>query len=225
MMVKHHPEDDLLLAYSAGALGESWSLAVATHMALCPACRRAADLAEHLGGAMLDDVAPQAMTGDALERVLKRLDESGGGAPSSATAATSAPVPSTGLPSTGVPEPLRHYIGPDLERVPWRKVGGGGFQHVIETKDPGQARLLRFRAGKPVPEHGHRGRELTLVMAGSFSDHIGEFHRGDLEDADERLVHQPVAGSDQDCVCLAVTDHRLRFTGLIPRLAQPFIGV
>ena len=31
-MITHCPKDDLLLSYSAGALGESWSLAVGSHV-------------------------------------------------------------------------------------------------------------------------------------------------------------------------------------------------
>ena len=38
--VRHHPDDELLLDYASGALGEAESLVIATHMALCPICRR-----------------------------------------------------------------------------------------------------------------------------------------------------------------------------------------
>ena len=39
MSIRHHLTDELLLAYAAGNLAESWSLAVASHLSLCPACR------------------------------------------------------------------------------------------------------------------------------------------------------------------------------------------
>ena len=86
-------------------------------------------------------------------------------------------------------------------------------------------RLLRIPAGKPVPEHGHGGRELTLVLSGSFSDSTGRFSRGDLEDADETLEHQPIAGEEEDCICLAVTDAPLRFKSRLLRLVQPVLGI
>ena len=35
----HHPTDEFLLDYAAGALGEPKSLLVATHLSMCPACR------------------------------------------------------------------------------------------------------------------------------------------------------------------------------------------
>ena len=40
MSIRHHLTDDLLLAYAAGSLNEGWSLAIATHLSLCPDCRR-----------------------------------------------------------------------------------------------------------------------------------------------------------------------------------------
>ncbi len=86
-------------------------------------------------------------------------------------------------------------------------------------------RLLRIPAGKPVPEHSHGGRELTLVLAGSFSDETGRFARGDIEDADENLEHQPIADEGEDCICLAVTDAPLKFRSWFVRMVQPVLGI
>ena len=38
-MIHHHPGEELLLAYAAGASDEALSLIVATHMAYCATCR------------------------------------------------------------------------------------------------------------------------------------------------------------------------------------------
>ena len=40
MTIQHHLPDDLLLTYAAANLAEAWSLVVATHLSLCPECRR-----------------------------------------------------------------------------------------------------------------------------------------------------------------------------------------
>ncbi len=85
--------------------------------------------------------------------------------------------------------------------------------------------MLRIPAGKPVPEHSHGGRELTLVLCGSFSDAQGRFSRGDIEEADEDLEHQPIAGLEEDCICLAVTDAPLKFKNWLVRLVQPVLGI
>jgi putative transcriptional regulator len=86
-------------------------------------------------------------------------------------------------------------------------------------------RLLRIPAGKPVPEHGHGGRELTLVLSGSFHDGEKLFARGDLDEADASVQHQPVATPDEDCICLAVTDAPLKFRSWLVRLVQPVLGI
>ena len=210
-MIAHHPGDDLLLSYAAGSLGESWSVAIAAHLALCPVCRDAVAATEHIGGVLLDETPAETMSAGSLEDLLTRLDE--------------APVEASepAAPERAVlPEPLRSYIGGDVDDVPWKSSGGGTYQHLLSTNDSAQARLLLIPEGRPVPEHGHRGRELTLVLSGSFHDQTGTFGRGDMEDADEDLIHMPIAGRSEDCVCLAVTDAPLKFTRFGPRLAQLF---
>ena len=76
-----------------------------------------------------------------------------------------------------------------------------------------------------MPEHGHNGLELTMVLAGSFTDDGARFGRGDVETADVGVEHQPVAEAGDACICLAVTDAPLRFRGPVARLLQPFIGI
>jgi anti-sigma factor RsiW len=57
MTIKHHIADDLVLAYASGELDEATSLLVATHMALCPQCRQALELAESIGGTLIEEEA------------------------------------------------------------------------------------------------------------------------------------------------------------------------
>lgn len=91
------------------------------------------------------------------------------------------------------------------------------------ANDLGQAHLLKIPVGKSAPEHGHNGREMTLVLAGRFKDEFGSFSRGDVQDVDQDTVHQPVSGIVEDCICLAVTDGPLDFKSFLPRIAQHFI--
>jgi putative transcriptional regulator len=39
------------------------------------------------------------------------------------------------------------------------------------------------------------------------------------------MDHTPIAEEGEDCICLVATDQRLKFKGLLPRIAQPFIGI
>ncbi len=76
-----------------------------------------------------------------------------------------------------------------------------------------------------MPVHTHEGTELTLVLAGAFSDAHGHFLRGDVAEADASVEHQPVADPGEDCLCLAVTDAPLRLTGPFGRLLNPFLRI
>ena len=80
-------------------------------------------------------------------------------------------------------------------------------------------------AGTAVPEHSHKGRELTLVLKGAFKDEIDHFGPGDIELADGHTHHTPVASDDEDCICLAVTDAPLKFNNIIHKIAQPFLKI
>ena len=214
MTIKHHLTDDLLMAYAAGNLSEAFSLAVATHISLCDDCRAALAAYEAMGGAILDgsdDLAP--MADDALARAMARLDMP---APTAAPKMPKHPV---------LPTPLQHYIGTDLSAIKWRKLGMGVRQAILPTNGRGSARLLHIPAGQAVPDHGHRGMELTLVLKGAFRDDAQHFARGDIEIATEADEHTPVAMGDEDCICLAVTDAPLRFNALIPRLMQPIFRI
>lgn len=212
--IRHHLSDQLLMAYAAGQLPEAFNLVVATHVSLCDECRARAASFDAVGGALLEEAEEIAMGEDALTRALERIE-------SLPQATRSEPLKPAGI----FPAPLADYVGGDLSAVRWRKVGGGVRQAILPTGRDASARLLYIPAGTAVPDHGHRGMELTLVLQGAFADDNDRFGRGDIEIADEDLEHTPVALAGEDCICLAATDAPLRFRGLIPRLAQPLLRI
>lgn len=202
------------MGYAAGQLPEAFSLVVATHVSMCDECRARAASFDAVGGALLEETEEIALGEDALVRVLERIE----GLPEATRAK---PLKRAGV----FPAPLADYVGGDLSAVRWRRVGGGVKQAILPTGKDATARLLFIPAGTAVPDHGHRGMELTLVLQGAFADENDQFGRGDIEIAGEELEHTPVALSGQDCICLAATDAPLRFRGLIPRLAQPLLRI
>ena len=220
MTINHHASDELLLDYAAGGLGATLSLAIATHLALCPACRRSVSEMEALGGCLLDSVTPEPVTGSVFDAVMARLDAEEDQAGVGEYAVSDETVQQI------LPQPLRGYVGGDVGDLRWQRLGMGAYQFLIPTADDGvTARLLRIPAGKPVPKHTHGGIELTLVLCGAFADVTGDYHRGDLQEADENLEHQPHAAPGEDCICLAVTDAPLRFKSFAARLVQPLLGI
>lgn len=215
MIIRHHLSDPLLMGYAAGSLPEAFSLVVATHVSLCDECRSRLGAFDALGGAVLDEAPEVQMGANSLEACLARIDA----AP--VAAAEAAPKRSAGP----LPAPLLDYIGGDLEQVKWRSLGMGVKQAILPTEKGATARLLFIPAGQAVPNHGHRGTELTLVLQGAFRDESDRFARGDVEIATQADEHTPVAEAGVDCICLAATDAPLRFQGLVPRMLQPLFRI
>ena len=212
--IKHHLNDGLLMGYASGNLPEAFSLVVATHISLCDECRARLESFDAIGGVLIDEDAAVEMTATALEATFERIAEI------PAVAKTVAPTKTAVLP-----KPLQDYVGGDLDKVSWRNLGGGVKQAVLKTSNQATVRLLKIPAGAAMPDHGHNGTELTLVLKGAFRDDDGRFGRGDIEIANEDLHHTPIAEDGEDCICLAATDAPLRFRRLIPRIAQPFMGI
>jgi len=212
-MIQHHLTDALMMAYSAGSLPEAFSLTVATHISMCDECRARLGAFDTVGGALLEGTDEVAMTRDSFAATMARIR---------AARPEVKPAPRrAGL----LPAPLQDYIGGDLDAVRWRPVGMGVRQAILPTSKAATARLLHIPAGAAVPDHGHRGTELTLVLQGAFVDQVSRFGPGDIEIVNEDLNHTPVADIGADCICLAATDAPLRFRALMPRLAQPFLRI
>jgi len=214
--IKHHLTDALLMAYSAGTLPEAFNLVVATHISMCDECRARMAAFDAVGGEVMEQTDGAALSEDCLAATMALI----------AQGDREARTPDSAPARVGLfPAPLRDYVGGDLDAVEWRKVGGGVRQAILQTSDSAAVRLLHIPAGCAVPDHGHRGTELTLVLQGAFRDEQDRFGSGDIEIADEELDHQPVAEDGVDCICLAATDAPLKFSGLIPRMAQPFLRI
>ncbi|WP_300069365.1 ChrR family anti-sigma-E factor [uncultured Ruegeria sp.] len=212
--IKHHLTDDLLMAYAAGSLPEAFDLMVATHLSLCDDCRARAESFDAVGGQVLEQQGqPASMSDESLAATMALI-------------AQGAPTPKPARPGCAVlPAPLQDYVGGSVADIRWRSIGMGVKQAILPTGKDATARLLFIPAGAAVPDHGHNGVELTMVLQGAFSDEVDRFARGDVEIADEDLEHTPVADIGEDCICLAVTDAPLKFSKLVPRLFQPFLRI
>jgi putative transcriptional regulator len=213
--IKHHLTDDLLMGYSAGALPEAFNVVVATHISLCDECRARLASFDAVCGAVVESADTVAMGAGSLAAVMAMMN-------AAPDAIIEAPAPRT---SSIFPTPLLEYVTGSIDDVKWRKIGGGVSQAILTTSKDATVRLLRIPAGTAVPDHGHRGTELTLVLQGAFKDEVDRFGKGDIEVANEDLQHTPVAEDGMDCICLAATDAPLKFNGLLPRIAQRFIGI
>lgn len=207
--------DDWLLSYAAGALTEGHSVMVATHLAYHEDLQQTVADAEAIGGALIDELDPAGIPADMLERVLGRIDTD--------------PVQevTTGNKVSSIaPRSLVDYLGCDVDKLNWRFMGPG-MSNVRLWTGPNDERLwlLRARGGVATPEHGHNGDEWTLVLKGAYTAAEQHFSIGDMETADEEIVHQPIMDEDEECICLVLTTGLIRFKSPIARMLQPLIGL
>lgn len=216
MTITHHPDISTLMAFSAGTLDEPYAAVIATHLAMSEGGRESVRHMNVIGGALLEDEQPAAMSGGALSRLMGSL----GGEPIE--------VVRRGADAPGdVPLPLRTYLPGGLKSVKWRWTGPGVATADLAWGRDGKSRLmlLRVAAGRPVPEHGHGGQELTLILQGAYRDRFGIFATGDIADHDEDVEHQPIAEPGDDCICLVAVDAKLTFQGRLMRALQPLFGI
>lgn len=204
----HHPDEALLMEYVGGGLSESIALVVATHLALCPACRRLAEEMEMVGGALLETLEPEPVAVGALDALFARID-----APEAARPLVKRPRPAS--VDRRLPEPLRSYLGHGLEQVRWKPLLPGLTIADVPLADTlGQPKLLKMRGKAKVPNHTHDGLEFALVLDGGFHDDSGSFQPGDLVIGDASIRHTPVAEAE-GCLCLSLTVGALKLTGAV----------
>src|SRR5690606_6127763 len=118
------------------------------------------------------------------------------------------------------PNPLRRYpLGPG------RGFGPGLRMRDVHAPRDGDCRviLLKIDPGRETPRHTHGGVELTCVLSGAYATEKEWFGVGDLEEADEDVLHRPRVVSDEPCLCVVALDGQIQLDGWMGRLMQPFV--
>jgi putative transcriptional regulator len=223
MRVLHHLDDATVLRYASGDLDEAFSVVVAAHLAMCDECRRAVRTAEDIGGQLLDAEETAELSIGAFERLMQRLNGTDDKLTAGEPGFRNAPADKGG----DVPVPLRRFVGPSLDAISWKTVAPGVRKHTIRLSSQSASSLymLNIAAGKTLPEHGHGGVEMTLILSGAYRDELGRFGPGDIADLDEHVEHQPLVEPGESCICLVATEAPTRFKGLFSRLLQPLVGI
>ena len=216
-MIRHHPDEAMLMAHAAGTLASGPALLVNTHLENCPRCKAAVRSFEEVAATLLLDESPAELPPGLLERVLARADAALPPVP--AVPVTPRPPLPAGMEW---PRSLRHA---QVSR--WWWMGPGmRWARVRLPYDP-DASLFMFRigAGRCLPSHTHAAQELTQVLYGAFDDGRAVFGPGDFDSTDEAVHHQPVVQARGECICLAALDGRVHFDSTLARWAGAAIGL
>ncbi len=217
MTPSNHPPDVLLTASAAGTLDLGWHIAVATHVHGCARCRTWIRMAETVGGAVLENLLPAAMSQGALRTVEARIDGTFAAAPSAQEHAAGLLADIPGLPAfvRDYPAGNWRWVAPGIDLLPI----------YPPAADDARVFLLKARAGLKLLPHTHSGTEMTCVLTGSFSHDGGQFSPADFDLGDADVDHIISIGEDTDCICLVAMSGELRLKGFIGSLMQRFVSI
>ena len=205
----HHPSDETLLDFARGALSPGRSLVLSAHLGVCPACRASVRLAEAVGGALLGELAP-----DALDQALARIER-----PPAPVAA-----PSVRTPDGWIRVPADVLIAAE-RRKRWAAPGVWVASVTRDRRTGERSYLLGVGRGIAVPRHTHRGVEMICVLTGAYDDRGDKHHPGDFAENDEAVEHRPRVTRDGECVCLIAADNALVARDLIGWIMQPLVRI
>jgi putative transcriptional regulator len=216
MTITHHPDLSTLMSCAAGSQPEALAAVVASHISMCPTCAAELERMQEIGVALFDTLEPRPVSRQAPIIALR-----------AAEAETGSPAPACHAGNGDVPSHLAPFVGHSLDRIAWRRIGPGIWDYRIPLSkgSRGDLRLVKVAPGNELPEHGHRGEELTLLLRGGYSDETGTYDVGDLADLDDSVDHKPVADPVEGCICLIASEKKARFKSFLARLMQPIIGI
>lgn len=214
-MSHYHPDELMLMNYAAGNLSSAEALIVSVHLASCHQCQTYVRQTNLLGGVLFENITPATPDNrDVIDAFIASLPERKGVA--------------RGSPSVtnGFNNPLDKYLPADLHNLAWKKqtktISKFDLSGLLGEKNADVV-LQKISAGAQVPKHTHKGTEYTLILRGGFSDELGVYHRGDFISRDASHKHSPTALQNEDCICIAVLNAPIRFTGWM-RILNPFLS-
>jgi putative transcriptional regulator len=205
-MIHHHPSGENILAYANGSLSRTLALALGAHLDGCVHCCRTLNMAEAMGGALLEAGVPAELEAQAFSKVLAQLD---------------APLVETIMPP---PADIAFPLPANLQR---QRIGarrwlapGIWIRPVFKDRAEGtRVYLLGAAPGKSLPRHGHSGVEMTQVLTGEFYDGGTRYGAGDFLEASSDVEHSLMVGANEECVCVIASQGvPLGLPGLLMRL-------
>lgn len=216
-MIKYHPEDELLTQYVEGQLPASLSAAIAIHVEMCPHC---SERVQAKTNAQADNVFSSnnktldEETFDVDFDVLGMLDE---------ITLDDRLLEPSGPAELSIEVKNKQFKLPralnNMEINSFSGIGKISRAKIELGEGQVHTHLLYMAPNGEVPQHTHKGFELTLLLDGTFKDDMGEYQPGDFILLDGKHKHSPI--SEQGCLCLTVVSDALHFTQGLSKLLNP----
>lgn len=226
-MIKHHPKFELIQLFAQGDLPASLAAGIAIHAGMCPTCQQQIiQFTEQISMAIFEDSAEDS-TEDGFEPNFALSHEEVDEATidnmiESITASAEVDVLDNNIEKKVVFKNSTYTLPKALNNMILGKTAQIG--KLIRTRiqlneNEIHTNLLHIEPGGSVPEHTHKGFELTILLSGSFHDEHGVYVKGDFIMLDNSNQHQPT--SKNGCLCYTVANEALHFTQGINKLLNP----
>ncbi|WP_144208712.1 ChrR family anti-sigma-E factor [Shewanella donghaensis] len=221
-MINYHPNQELLTLHAQGELPLSLSIAISAHCELCSHCADkiekltlSASKASFNAESLSETIAPQMsdVEMDAeLEAMLSsmmQMDDSIDDSTTQAKVAVNVRGQQYNLPSAFRQQVINN----------WQGIGKVSRSRLDTGEPQARASLLHIDKNGEIPQHTHKGEELTLLLAGEFSDEYNTYTAGDFMLLNNEHEHSPK--TVDGCLCYTVVDAPLYFTKGISKLLNP----
>ncbi|WP_159821864.1 ChrR family anti-sigma-E factor [Colwellia sp. 20A7] len=213
-MIKHHPKFELIQSFVNGELPASLSAGIAIHAEMCPKCQhQIAQLTDQVAEVNFEDDYQDNLSVEDLnmDQMIAAITES-----------DDIFLPPENDEKSVVFNNKTYVLPKALNNMAVGKaanIGKLSRSRIQLNENEIHTSLLQMQPGGGVPEHTHKGFELTLLLEGSFQDDNGEYVKGDFIMLDASHQHHPV--SIEGCLCYTVANDALHFTQGINKLLNP----
>lgn len=215
-MINWHPEPDLLVEYATGSTSRAMCISVTAHLQYCEHCSNSVEALNNIGGDILETESAEEVSDGLLDSILSCIESE----------PMEQPLVSRKACEDEVARDLPEYVKGLLPEgdLDWRKLTSSLRVAPISVgEETCELSLHRINPGGKAPEHDHSGREITVVLKGSFSDEDGVYQPGDFIVREPGDTHRPFAARNEECICLSVLEAPIRLTGL-KRVLNPFLS-
>lgn len=217
-MIKHHPNIEILEAHMRGELSISLSLMIAAHAQLCKTCLSKMEqinekLAQEAFNLCCNSISHDGNFNELNhDEMINQITQS-----QDIEEDTNPPKCSEiqiNQQAIKIPKVLRQFVTND-----WLKLGKINKMKLNLEQDSNKASILQIASGGKIPQHKHKGVELTLLLEGEFIDNNQVFTKGDFITLGAHDEHAPYTKTG--CLCFVIVDAPLQFTKGFSRLLNP----
>ncbi|MFT6269752.1 MAG: putative transcriptional regulator [Alphaproteobacteria bacterium] len=217
-MIKFHPNDSTLTSFVEGILPSTEALLVSAHCDMCTACLdKTRTFTDSIASRVFCD-------GDTNTNILREYVSMFESITHDRTLLDASFISEN---NRSIEVEGREFILPaTLSRFAdrigeWSCLVGKLWQAPVDIGGGCLAQFIYMEKGGSVPEHTHRGNELTLVINGRFADGTRHYQSGDFIALNHEHTHTPCSDAYEGCLVLTILDKPLHFTSGWAKLINP----